>query len=89
MNNQIKLLIGNGKITGIYSDALIPLIESGKSNVRRVSHVEPSNSSQTFGMEWTATMLDYNTVLGPFPSRAQALDAEIKFLEERLFSCPK
>jgi len=89
MSSQIKLLIGNGKITGIYSDALIPLIESGLSNVRRVSNVEPSNSCQTFGMEWTATMIDYDTVLGPFPSRAQALEAEIKFLEERLFSCHK
>lgn len=65
-------------ITGIYDDKLLPLIKEGKATTKRVSNVEPGEGG------WIATMLD-GTKLGPFESRAEALDEEVNYLNQVLF----
>lgn len=48
----------------------------GKPTIRRASHVEPTRDGQ-----WTADLRPIRgPVLGPFPERSQALDAEIVWL---------
>jgi len=64
----------NGGLEFIYADPLAFLTKLGPSTTRRVSHVEPAP-----GGGWTADMVD-GPVLGPFPLRQQALDAEVAWL---------
>jgi hypothetical protein len=80
-----EFLIGadeDGSLVFIYTDELAFLLEEGESEVTRASHVEP-----TPGGGWTADMSPVGRpVLGPFPLRQDALDAEVTALEEVLFS---
>jgi hypothetical protein len=72
----------NGDVMMIYSDDMAALLEEGTSHVERASHVEPAP-----GGGWTADMAPVDgPVLGPFHLRADALAAEVKWLEDRLFS---
>lgn len=78
----MKLIIGKDgrKIKCIYSDVAKPILEAlGKLNIKRVSHVEPDENGK-----WWADMspLRSGIRLGPFNLRQEALDAEIKWLEE-------
>lgn len=79
--NKHRILISkNGKVTFIYDDELAGLLGKGiKASITRVSNVEPCDGG------WSATMVDDGTVLGPFPLRQQALEAEIAYLEQKLF----
>lgn len=69
-----------GIITMIYDDEFIDLYDEGNTHITRVSSVEP-----TIGGQWKASMRD-GTVLGPYRLRQEALDAEVKYLEAKLFS---
>lgn len=69
----------NGTVTFIYSDLLVDLLVEGNSQVKRVSMVEPAGTGG-----WLATMSD-GTVLGSFPLRAEALAAEVAWLERKMF----
>jgi hypothetical protein len=71
----MKLLIKDGKVRFIYDDRLHGLMGLGKAEIRRVSHVEPTPDGQ-----WEANMVG-GPILGPFPLRADALKAEIAWLD--------
>ena len=78
---KIKISKG-GRLTFIYDDKLQPLIQNGRAEIKRVSHVEP------IGTKWRADMspIEPGIVLGPFNKRQQALDAEKEWLEEKLLT---
>jgi hypothetical protein len=78
MNEQRLVIDTDGSITFIYDDSLIDLFEEGTVSIKRVSHVEPDEG------QWYASIID-GPILGPFPLRSQALDAEIDYLKEKLF----
>ncbi|MDP3767105.1 MAG: hypothetical protein Q8S13_03745 [Dehalococcoidia bacterium] len=76
----------DGSIETIYSDDLqLALAETGTHNVKRASHVEPAD-----GGGWTADMspIRGGPVLGPFPTRADALAAEVDWLAAALEAGP-
>jgi hypothetical protein len=81
---KIKIRINrDGKMTFIYDDALAALANLPDATITRVSHVEPCDGG------WEARMLGIvgeQVTLGPFPLREQALQAEKKYLEQRLFT---
>lgn len=66
----------DGEIAFVYADLIAPdLLALGEATIRRASHVEPD------GIMWTADMSPVNgPVLGPFPTRAAALAAEVAWL---------
>jgi hypothetical protein len=75
------VLIKGGRIHFIYDDAMRPLMDQGKTEVRRASYVEPINTP--VGVKWQADMSPVGgPVLGPFDLRQQALDREIEWLNE-------
>jgi len=67
----------SGTVRCIYGEEL-DLAALGKPVIRRASHVEPTDDGQ-----WTANL---SPVGGPtltaFPTRSQALAAELRWLEE-------
>ena len=66
----------DGTIILVYTDDLCDLIASGRATIARASHVEPAP-----GGGWTADMTPSSgPVLGPFPLRQQALDAEVAWI---------
>jgi hypothetical protein len=70
----------DGTLTAIWDDGLAPLASEGQATITRVSHVEPTEEG-----EWTADMSPINgPVLGPFPLRREALDAELVWLRETM-----
>lgn len=74
-----RLIIKDGKVECIYSDALRPILkELGKTNIRRASHVEPDENGQ-----WVADLSPVNgPKLGPYELRETALREEVKWLNE-------
>lgn len=69
----------DGTIRFVYSDAARALIDSGRSSIRRASHVEPA------GTRWTADLSPVGgPFLGPFETRAEALAAEVSWLNSNL-----
>lgn len=77
-----RLVIKDGKIQSIYSDALRPILrELGKLEIKRASHVEPNENG-----EWVADMspVEFGVKLGPFELREDALKAEVEWLQARL-----
>ena len=87
MRSNIKLAVEvGGAITAIYSDELAPLIELGAATITRASNVEPSS------LGWFVTMIGddsheaFALQARTFRRRADALAAEVKYLESRLFS---
>ncbi|MEK6248307.1 MAG: hypothetical protein N2C12_09020 [Planctomycetales bacterium] len=70
-----------GEIRCIYGEEL-DLHRLGKLAIDRGSHVEPNCDG-----DWTADMAPVNgPVLGPFPSRSDALTAERQWLESNWLS---
>lgn len=69
----------DGSVTGLYSDALdfrALGAALGSLEIRRASHVEPTSDGR-----WTADMSPSGGgELGPFDTRAEALDAEVAWL---------
>ena len=68
----------NAKAKFIYTDELADLMKEGNCKIGRVSNVEPTKEG------WKCFMTD-GTILGPFHLREDALKAEVKYLEEKLF----
>ena len=70
----------DGTVTHIYTEKL-DLSVIGKAQTRRASHVEPNDNN-----EWTADMVLSNNgpILGPFPTRSEALAAEVEWLEKNI-----
>ena len=66
-----------GEVRCIYSDS-IPLSQLGKLSISRASHVEPNLVGQ-----WCADPSPAGgPSLGPFSKRADAIVAEVRWLEE-------
>jgi hypothetical protein len=70
----------DGTLTAIWDDELAGLLSEGQPTISRVSHVEPTQDGQ-----WTADLSPVNgPVLGPYPLRREALDAELVWLRESM-----
>lgn len=76
----------NGTLRAIYKDELAPLLEEGEARVARASRVEPAP-----GGGWNVDLSPVGgpSVMGPYPLRAEALAAEVKWLEEHDIPIPK
>jgi hypothetical protein len=75
MTHTITIRPG-GRLEFIYADELAPLLALGAASIARASHVEPAPGG------WTADMTPSGgPVLGPFPLRQTALDAEVAWLK--------
>lgn len=86
MSDRVVLISPEGRITLVYSDDLVDLLDAGKVTIRRASHVEPTTDGR-----WTANLQPSGgPVLGFFRLRSDALAAEAMWLNERLGSleCP-
>lgn len=78
-SNTIRLRINGHQIVGIYSDALVPLLSLGDVQILRASHVEPAAGG------WAADLSPVaGPVLGPFALRADALAAEVEWINAHL-----
>ena len=70
------LILPDGTAKCLYAEEL-NLASLGQLEIRRGSHVEPTNDGQ-----WTADLSPVGgPVRGPFPSRSAALEAEREWLE--------
>lgn len=67
----------DGTALAIYGEA-IDLRELGATSIRRASHVEPTPDG-----DWTAAMVG-GPVLGPYPTRSEALAAEVAWLTDSI-----
>lgn len=81
-------ILPDGTISGIYSDDvdLRALAEAlgGSYSCRRASHVEPTSAGL-----WEADMAPSGgPVLGPFPTRAEALTREVAWLSGAMEGSP-
>ncbi len=66
----------DGLIRWVYTDDARSLLELGPARIRRVSHVEPAPTGG-----WAADLSPVGgPTLGPFPTRAAALAAEVEYL---------
>jgi hypothetical protein len=66
------------RLSFIHNDKLMGLTKHGRSTISRASFVEPSADNK-----WTADMAPVGgPVLGPFDTRSEALDKEVKWLNE-------
>jgi len=69
-----------GRLQFVYDDALSKLMDCGRPEVKRASHVEPDGPRR-----WVADMSPVNgPKIGPFPLRSQALSAERAYLDKFL-----
>ena len=69
----------DGSAQAVYNEA-IDLGDLGHVQIERASHVEPTDDA-----EWTADLAPVGgPVLGPFPLRSEALNAEIAWLDSWL-----
>jgi hypothetical protein len=76
----IDITVQGDRLEFIYNDAVASLLDEGTATVKRVSHVEPSLVDGRHG--WTADMSPVQgPVLGPYETRAEALDAEHEWLQ--------
>ena len=73
----IQLKIKDGTVSTIFSDEVMPFMRAaGRPVIKRASHVEPTPDNK-----WVADMAPSGgPILGPFESRAKALEEEIKWL---------
>ncbi len=70
-----------GNVTAIYNDDLRPVLDAlGTTRIRRASHVEPDVN----GLWWADLSPMMGPLLGPFALRADALAAEVAWLEVNL-----
>lgn len=84
---QIELVITeDAQVTGIYSDDLAGIIAQGEAVIERASHVEPAP-----GGGWEADMCPSGGPIlrradgSAFPTRAEALAAEVAWLRCHVF----
>ncbi len=75
--DEMEIHVKGYEIRFIYNDGLASLLDAGKATTKRVSHVEPCEGG------WSADLgLVNGPVLGPFDTRQEALDEEVKWLKE-------
>ena len=81
-----KLVIDNaGTITLIYADDLRAVMDVGKVTIMRASHVEPISTINGTRYLWKSDLTPVNgPVLGPFETRAEALAAEVEYLNQEV-----
>jgi hypothetical protein len=74
----VDLLIDKrGQVRCVYAEA-VDLRHFGPLTIRRASHVEPTEDGR-----WTADLSPVDgPLMGPFPSRSTALQAEHEWLEQ-------
>jgi hypothetical protein len=77
---KVMFIDPDGTVTFIHDDQLMALVNpTDKVKTERASHIEPTAD----GRHWTADLspiLGFEFVLGPFPTRQAALDAEHSWL---------
>lgn len=79
MPKEIVLLLrADGKIEGLWND-IIPWTELGHCEVTRASSVEFNPEEQ----KWEVILAD-GTLVGKWPSREEAIEQEISYLQERM-----
>jgi len=78
MPQQVKISVRpNGTIAFLWDDSMADLRDLGSMKIRRASHVEPTDDGH-----WTADMGPVDgPILGPYASRAEALAAEVLWVE--------
>ena len=83
MSKPLRLLIdARGEIFFLHDDALLPVMQEGQTRTVRASHVEPGPD----GRQWFADLSPQNGPnLGPFPTRTEALAAEVAWIEKHVF----
>lgn len=82
MSNPLRIVVApTGAVAMVYSDAARTVMDAlGHATIRRASHVEPDAAGQ-----WVADLTPIGgPVLEPVPRRADALAAEVMWLERRL-----
>jgi hypothetical protein len=81
----MQLVIDSGgTVRCLYGEAL-DLMQFGPLTIRRGSHVEPTPEGY-----WTADLSPVGgPLLGPFPTRSEALDAEQRWLETHWLTPPR
>lgn len=80
----MKLVIElGGQVRCLYGEA-VDLSCLGVLTIRRASHVEPD----TDGTWWADLSPVNGPLLGPFPSRSMALNAEVTWLEQNWLEIP-
>jgi len=71
----MEIRIKGNQIRFIYNDNLSGLMDQGKTEIKRASHVEPENG------KWVADLSPVKgPKLGPFDRRSEALEAEVDWL---------
>lgn len=71
------LIEASGTVRCVFGEE-IDLGQLGRLSIRRGSHVEPTPDGQ-----WTANLSPVQgPLLGPFPTRTAALNAEVTWLQE-------
>lgn len=88
MPDAIRIVINkrDGRASFIYSDEAAALTDGlGDRQITRASEVEPDDAGG-----WSADMARSNgPVLGPFPTKAEALAAEAAWITEHVLRCPR
>ena len=80
MTNQMELVVGADGVARCIYDEALDLREIGKLQITRASHVEPDRD----GFWWPDMGPSSGPILGPFKSRSEALEAERKWLRQRI-----
>lgn len=82
MNKEIILSFNNeGQMKTLYNEN-IELEALGKLNIKRASHVEPTNDGL-----WTADLTPIGgPILGPFKKRSIALEEEVNWINNNILS---
>ena len=79
--NMKVLIKRTGEVEYIYDDILQTIFSLKDRKIERASHVEPCDDGR-----WTADMKPSGGgVLGPFETRRDALEAEVEWLERRMY----
>ena len=86
MTRKVIHISRAGTIAFVHDDRLRGLLNHGPARIRRASHVEPGDPAKGQDpLQWYADMsLSGGGILGPFPSRAAALSAEVEWINAHL-----
>lgn len=80
MSTKTVRIDTDGSIRFIWDDKLKPLFDLGKGKISRASHVEPTVEGR-----WSTDLAPVlGPTLGPFGTRAEALNAEVEWLQENI-----
>lgn len=83
-SEEFQIVVSGNQIRYIYRDDMADLMNSGDTTISRASHVEPQ------GNQWIADLTPVNgPILGPFTTRLEALQEEVKWLHEHNVPVPK